>query len=725
MGVDGLLKALQPLAEERVHVGRYKNKRVVIDGYTWLHKACYACAGDVVTGVKFRKNRFGRYPSFVEYCLHRLNLLKYNGAKPIMVFDGGKLVAKDGVEGKRDSKRADEAAKGRALMGKARRFPTKSREYRNLVAEANSHFTQAIRVTPDVMAITLEALRANNFDFIIAPYEADAQLAFELRSRIKGGVIISEDSDCIVYCLAAGLKCGKILFKMNREGYGIEIDLEKIFIKSTEPCKEKKTNAAKKKGKKLSSAGAFERDLYMMNPEMFLQMSVIAGCDYANSIKGIGIKKAQQLVLKFAKIPGEKRIRAIIDHIRKTDKTKNVPEGYEKSVECALLTFKHHWVCDKKSMKMVNLNPLPSGTNPDSMVSIIGKKYPDNIFASITKGYVHPRTLKAYDERVGTGPENAIANAFKRSSTYGTASGVKKVAAVDSSSCNSSISDDLQNEENSVSYLAAMSSSPVIIDEADDVIERGLGLTADVLSTTKVSSADSFTMPRKKIISPAQYAQESYSPSKSLIESPSHQVITMLNQLADMDEGALVFGQEETVGSTLSPFKGPTKDIEGATNVSEVMTPSPRNNIDGNSPLTQPTVRPLDKSSASVAGHNERNQSALPNPFSIFTVKLNADNMTGPLFIPMKGGHMKNSEIPKLVTKPRLPETQPAPASLQQKRARSSNALKTVSKRKKTVASATKKSKAIGRVVAKKKKPAWEQPKKHQQDIFSFFRKSA
>ena len=57
-------------------------------------------------------------------------------------------------------------------MEKARKFPTKSREYRNLVAEANSHFTQAIRVTPDVMAITLEALRANNFDFIIAPEHA-------------------------------------------------------------------------------------------------------------------------------------------------------------------------------------------------------------------------------------------------------------------------------------------------------------------------------------------------------------------------------------------------------------------------------------------------------------------------------------------------------------------------------------------------------------------------
>ena len=724
MGVDGLLKALQPLAEERVHVGRYKDKRVVIDGYTWLHKACYACAGDVVTGVKFRKNRFGRYPSFVEYCLHRLNLLKYNGAKPIMIFDGGKLVAKDGVEGKRDSKRADEAAKGRAIMEKARRFPTKSREYRNLVAEANSHFTQAIRVTPDVMAITLEALRANNFDFIIAPYEADAQLAFELRSRTKGGVIISEDSDCIVYCLAAGLKCGKILFKMNREGYGIEIDLEKIFIKSTGPCKEKKTGGAKKKGKKLSSIGAFERDLYMMTPEMFLQMSVIAGCDYANSIKGIGIKKAQQLVLKFAKIPGEKRIRAIIDHIRKTDKTKNVPEGYEKSVESALLTFKHHWVCDKRTMTMLNLNPLPSGTNPDSMVSIIGKKYPDNIFASITKGYVHPRTLKAYDEKVGTGPENAIANAFKRSSTYGTAAGVKKVAVVDSSSSNSfsssSLSDDLQHEENSVSCLAAMSSSPVIIDEADDVIERGLGLAADALSTTKVSSADSFTMPHKKVISPVQCAKASHSPSKSLIESPSHHVITMLNQLADMNGGDLMFRDKVTVGSTLSPFKGPIKDIAGATNVSEVMTPSPRNNVDGNTPLTQPTGRPLDQSSTSVAGQDERNQSALPNPFSILTVKLSADDITGPLFIPMKRGHTKNSEIPELVTKPRLPETQAAPASLQRKRARSSHALKTVSKRKKAV-----KSKAIGRVVTKKKKPAWEQPKKHQQDIFSFFKKTA
>lgn len=75
MGVDGLLKALRPISEQQVHVKRFAGKQVVIDGYTWLHKASYSCSQDIVLSTFNRQEENGRYPPFVEYCLHRLKLM--------------------------------------------------------------------------------------------------------------------------------------------------------------------------------------------------------------------------------------------------------------------------------------------------------------------------------------------------------------------------------------------------------------------------------------------------------------------------------------------------------------------------------------------------------------------------------------------------------------------------------------------------------------------------
>ena len=38
MGIQGLLKALDPAIEKNVSVARFKGKKVVIDGFAWLHR---------------------------------------------------------------------------------------------------------------------------------------------------------------------------------------------------------------------------------------------------------------------------------------------------------------------------------------------------------------------------------------------------------------------------------------------------------------------------------------------------------------------------------------------------------------------------------------------------------------------------------------------------------------------------------------------------------------
>lgn len=44
----------------------------------------------------------------------------------------------------------------------------------------------------------IQALKAENVDYVVAPYEADAQMAFMEREGLVNG-IITEDSDMLVF----------------------------------------------------------------------------------------------------------------------------------------------------------------------------------------------------------------------------------------------------------------------------------------------------------------------------------------------------------------------------------------------------------------------------------------------------------------------------------------------------------------------------------------------
>ena len=68
--------------------------------------------------------------------------------------------------------------------------------------------------------------------------------------------------------------------------------------------------------------------------EMLLTMSILSGCDYLESIKGIGFKKAHRLVFE-----NGSDIKAIFRAIRREGKH-TIPRDYEANYWRALLTFK-------------------------------------------------------------------------------------------------------------------------------------------------------------------------------------------------------------------------------------------------------------------------------------------------------------------------------------------------------------------------------------------------
>ena len=103
-------------------------------------------------------------------------------------------------------------------------------------------------------------------EYYVAPYEADAQLAYMYKLG-RAQVVITEDSDLLIF----GVK--RVMFKMDKQGNGIEVDMSRLA--EVEELK-------------------FDR----FTEDMLLTCCIVSGCDYLESIKGIGFKKAHKLVLE-------------------------------------------------------------------------------------------------------------------------------------------------------------------------------------------------------------------------------------------------------------------------------------------------------------------------------------------------------------------------------------------------------------------------------------------
>ena len=129
---------------------------------------------------------------------------------------------------------------------------------------AQRKFTESVDITPEMAFEFIQALKNFNVEYYVAPYEADAQLAYMYKTG-RAQVIITEDSDLLIF----GVK--KVMFKMDKQGNGIEVDLTKL-------------------------GEVEELNFKKFTDDMLLTCCIVSGCDYIDSIKGIGFKKAHKLV---------------------------------------------------------------------------------------------------------------------------------------------------------------------------------------------------------------------------------------------------------------------------------------------------------------------------------------------------------------------------------------------------------------------------------------------
>ncbi|NXC92840.1 EXO1 Exonuclease, partial [Certhia familiaris] len=339
MGIQGLLQFIKEAAEPS-HVKKYKGLTVAVDTYCWLHKGAYACAEKLARG---EPTDF-----YVAFCMKLVHMLLSFGIKPILVFDGCTLPSKKEVEKARRERRQASLLKGKQLLQEGR------------LSEARECFGRSINITHAMAHEVIKAARAQGIDCIVAPYEADAQLAY-LNKIGMVQAIITEDSDLLAF------GCKKVFLKIDKFGNGLEIDQTRLGN-----CKQ------------LGN---------VFTEEKFRYMCILSGCDYLPSIHGIGLAKACKL-LKLANNPDIIKVIKKMGQYLKMNIT--VPEEYIQGFTRANNTFLYQLVFDPVHRKLVPLNAYEDDIDPETL-TYAGRHVGDDTAFQIAIGNIDINTMEQID----------------------------------------------------------------------------------------------------------------------------------------------------------------------------------------------------------------------------------------------------------------------------------------------------------------------------------------
>ncbi|NXP12254.1 EXO1 Exonuclease, partial [Thinocorus orbignyianus] len=339
MGIQGLLQFIKEAAEP-THVKKYKGQAVAVDTYCWLHKGAYACAEKLARGEPT--------DLYVAFCMKLVDMLLSFGIKPILVFDGCTLPSKKEVEKARREKRQANLLKGKQLLQEGK------------LSEARECFGRSVNITHAMAHEVIKAARARGVDCIVAPYEADAQLAY-LNKTGMVQAIITEDSDLLAF------GCKKVFLKIDKFGNGLEIDQARLGN-----CKQ------------LGN---------VFTEEKFRYMCILSGCDYLPSIHGIGLAKACKL-LKLANNPDIIKVIKKMGQYLKMNIT--VPEEYIQGFTRANNTFLYQLVFDPINRKLVPLNAYDDDVDPETLI-YAGRHFGDVTAFQIAIGNIDIDTMEQID----------------------------------------------------------------------------------------------------------------------------------------------------------------------------------------------------------------------------------------------------------------------------------------------------------------------------------------
>ncbi|KAL8004643.1 putative XPG/Rad2 endonuclease, PIN-like domain superfamily, 5'-3' exonuclease domain superfamily [Plasmopara halstedii] len=401
MGINSFLRQLND-AVDRTHLKEFAGQTLLVDALSWLHKACYGCAYELSIGRDTDK--------YIQYMLRKVDMLRsYGVAEVILVFDGQRLPLKSSTQEKRQTYKEENRKRALQAMADSKRLQGSERE--DELHKAYQLFQRSVNISPAIIFNVMNALRAAQIPFVVAPFEADAQMAWMCKEKLAAG-IVTEDSDVVVYCLTANV-CSPVLVKLEENGY-VQAVSRLILHK----------NSAK------ASSNALMRKIHYLTSgekeatRMFVQVCVLAGCDFLDSLPNIGFATAVKHIYNFRGAPASLRVHRLVSKLSSSG-TK-IPTGFMQQFLNAEAIFYHHIVfnstarsCDflvnmghencfpdilqraKESLCIASQErALPLVAEPDNLHSVVnstksflGQIRSREVVEQIYKGEVCARTL--------------------------------------------------------------------------------------------------------------------------------------------------------------------------------------------------------------------------------------------------------------------------------------------------------------------------------------------
>ncbi|KAH0795537.1 XPG I-region family protein [Histomonas meleagridis] len=331
MGIKALLPFLEKVTHS-VHMSQFSGMTLAVDGFTWMYKAAYSCSEELYHNPAT--------PKILNFCVKRIKSLQALGIKLFFVFDGRPLPAKyETNEGRRQIK---ENASNHIQQALKSRSP----------GDITNYYNQAISIKFETVQTVLNYLRSQQIPFVVAPYEADAQLTFLVNNGIAQGVL-TEDSDMIAHFSPI------TLLKLNDQMYADCIRIDEVL-----------------------------QELQMSRDE-FLTFCILCGCDYTPHIRMVGPKTAYELVKQYQTI-GQ------ILRVLRSSPRYGVPSEYEKYFRRAFITFKHQMVYNMFTKTLTPLEPI------NEFPEYIGPMIPNDVLQKHVMGLIDPNHEGINENQQGT-----------------------------------------------------------------------------------------------------------------------------------------------------------------------------------------------------------------------------------------------------------------------------------------------------------------------------------
>ena len=268
MGIHGifqLIKSDVPDSYREIDKAKLSNKIVAIDASILF----YAFLSQIRTkglgyGQQLLVDDNGEVTSHIQGFFNRAANLLENGIKPVFVFDGKppKLKYSELVKRKEAKKKAEKEAK----EATERAEHAEDSELEEAIEDLNKASKRNIHITKQQTEDVKNLLRLMGIPVIDAPCEAEAQCA-ELTKSGKVDATGTEDMDALTF--GAPIVLRKLTMPESAKEKVIEINTKKVMS-----------------GLDLSY-------------EQFIDLCILCGCDYCESIKGIGPKTALKMIRKY------------------------------------------------------------------------------------------------------------------------------------------------------------------------------------------------------------------------------------------------------------------------------------------------------------------------------------------------------------------------------------------------------------------------------------------